>query len=108
MIADFRDANQSKNIRDKVANQINIKWEETYNQGNLILTSVLPPEDEGVSKYICPKYHKKINTDPKMSKAVVGKGLMKSEETQMKRTSEINLREDQSKKSVKFEATNTK
>jgi hypothetical protein len=36
-IADFREVNQSKNMRDKIAQQVHIKWEDNYNQGMLFL-----------------------------------------------------------------------
>ena len=32
MFADFRDVNQSKNMRDKVAQQVHQKWEDVYYQ----------------------------------------------------------------------------
>jgi hypothetical protein len=32
VVADFRDVPQNKNTRDKIASQVNTKWEEAYNQ----------------------------------------------------------------------------
>ena len=63
MVGDFRDVQQSKNVRDKIAQQVNAKWEESYNQGKQNLFLVLPPYDETISKNICPKYVKRINTE---------------------------------------------
>lgn len=34
VVADFRDVQQNKNTRDKIATQVNTKWEESYNQGS--------------------------------------------------------------------------
>ena len=36
VMADFRDVNQSKNMRDKIAQQVNLKWEEIYTQSTLV------------------------------------------------------------------------
>jgi hypothetical protein len=38
MIADFRDVNQSKNMREKIAQQVHLKWEDIYNQGSFIFS----------------------------------------------------------------------
>jgi hypothetical protein len=32
IIADFRDVNQSKNMREKIAQQVHQRWEDNYNQ----------------------------------------------------------------------------
>ena len=37
-IADFRDVNLSKNIRDKIAQQVHLKWEDIYNQSTLSIS----------------------------------------------------------------------
>ena len=36
VFADFRDVNQSKNMRDKISQQVHLKWEDNYNQGRLV------------------------------------------------------------------------
>ena len=41
VLADFRDVNQSKNMRDKIAQQVHLKWEDIYTQSNAPLSS--PP-----------------------------------------------------------------
>jgi myosin-5 len=57
IVADFRKVKQITNIRDKVSDQINEKWDEIYNQ-------VLPPYTDGIYKSICSKYIRKIYVLP--------------------------------------------
>lgn len=34
-LADFRDVKESKKVRDKITNQVNLRWSECYNQSKL-------------------------------------------------------------------------
>lgn len=54
VVADFRKVKVTTGIRDKIADQVNSKWEEVYSQ-------MLPPFTEAIYKNICPKYIRKIN-----------------------------------------------
>ncbi len=57
-VGDFRKVNETKIVREKIVNHINLTWEECYHQ-------VLPPYEESIAKHVCAKYIKKINKLPK-------------------------------------------
>lgn len=66
---------------------------------------VLPPDDESISKYICPKYVKKINTDPRWAKTTM-KPFLNTQEEERKTKLSNDLRpteESSTKKIVKFD-----
>jgi hypothetical protein len=66
----------------------------------------LPPEDESLSKYVSPKYMKKINTEPRMAKPSTGKSYINPSglEKALKANGDIKLREDSpSRTRVKFD-----
>ena len=65
----------------------------------------MPPDDESITKYICPKYIKKINTDARWAKTTIkpfiGGG---EEERRAKQSSDLRIGEESaSKKIVKFD-----
>lgn len=67
---------------------------------------MLPPDDDSISKYICPKYIKKINTQDRSSKStaktfVTTRGVEKS--TKQSNDLKLGGEEVSAKKSVKFD-----
>lgn len=57
-IGDFRKVKETKVVREKIANHINVRWEDCYQQ-------TLPPYEKSIAKHVCARYIKKVNRQPR-------------------------------------------
>jgi hypothetical protein len=64
VLADFRDVNQSKNMRDKIAQQVHLKWEDIYTQSNFWLTQSFLPTTSRYRSTSAPNTSKKLTSNP--------------------------------------------